>query len=121
VRYVDDCLLFTADKSALHVWKKQLIEFAAALRLRLHEREIAVFPVTTGIPFLVGASIPITAASSGATVWPFSGATRTCANDGLLATLGSIKFRSPCRAGSHTSLTATPGACGARSCRAPFP
>jgi hypothetical protein len=52
LRYVDDFLLFAADKSVLHVWRKQLIEFVASLRLRLHEPEAAVFPVTTGIPFL---------------------------------------------------------------------
>ena len=52
VRYVDDFLLFADDKRDLHRWKKSIIEFAASLRLKLHERESVVFPVTTGIPFL---------------------------------------------------------------------
>jgi RNA-directed DNA polymerase len=52
VRYVDDLLLFAADKPALHRWKKALIEFAATLRLTLHEREAVVTPVSAGIPFL---------------------------------------------------------------------
>ena len=52
LRYVDDFLLFAADKSVLHAWKKQLIEFAASLRLHLHEPEAAVFPVEAGVPFL---------------------------------------------------------------------
>lgn len=52
VRYVDDFLLFAADKVTLHAWKREIINFLAALRLTLHEAESAVFPVTTGIPFL---------------------------------------------------------------------
>ena len=52
VRYVDDLLLFAHDKPTLHGWKKAVIEFVAALRLRLHERESVVFPAATGIPFL---------------------------------------------------------------------
>ena len=52
VRYVDDVLLFACDKPTLHAWKKAIIEFAATLRLTLHEHESVVFPVTTGIPFL---------------------------------------------------------------------
>jgi hypothetical protein len=52
LRYVDDFLLFADDKSSLHRWKKAVIDFAATLRLTLHEPEAAVFPVTTGIPFL---------------------------------------------------------------------
>ncbi len=52
VRYVDDFLLFAPDKARLHAWKKAIIAFSASLRLQLHEREAAVFPVATGIPFL---------------------------------------------------------------------
>ncbi len=52
VRYVDDLLLFASDKPTLHRWKKAVVKFAATLRLRLHERESVVFPVSTGIPFL---------------------------------------------------------------------
>ena len=52
VRYVDDLLLFADDKLTLHRWKWAVVEFAAHLRLRLHERQSVVFPVTNGIPFL---------------------------------------------------------------------
>ena len=52
VRYVDDFLLFAADKAALHVWRAAIIDFLAGLRLTLHENEAQVFPVSTGIPFL---------------------------------------------------------------------
>jgi hypothetical protein len=52
VRYVDDFLLFAPDKPSLHRWREAVIEFAAALRLGLHEPEAAVFPTATGIPFL---------------------------------------------------------------------
>jgi len=51
-RYVDDFLLFADDKPTLHRWRQAVIEFAAALRLTLHEPQAAVFPVETGIPFL---------------------------------------------------------------------
>jgi hypothetical protein len=36
----------------LHRWKQAIIQFAAGLRLTLHERQSVVFPVSTGIPFL---------------------------------------------------------------------
>jgi retron-type reverse transcriptase len=52
VRYVDDFLLFAHDKPTLHRWKQAIVEFAATLRLTLHESESVVFPVATGIPFL---------------------------------------------------------------------
>jgi len=52
VRYVDDFLLFANDKASLHRWKQTIIEFAATLRLTLHERESVVFPTAAGIPFL---------------------------------------------------------------------
>ena len=52
LRYVDDFLIFAAEKPTLHRWKKAIIARAATLRLRLHERQAAVFPVTSGIPFL---------------------------------------------------------------------
>ena len=52
VRYVDDFLLFAENKAILHHWKQSIIEFAATLRMRLHERQASVFPVGTGIPFL---------------------------------------------------------------------
>jgi retron-type reverse transcriptase len=52
VRYVDDFLLFAPDKPSLQRWRAAVIEFARTLRLSLHENEAAVFPVSTGLPFL---------------------------------------------------------------------
>lgn len=52
VRYVDDLLLFADDKPTLQQWRQAVIDFAATLRLTLHEPQAAVFPVDTGIPFL---------------------------------------------------------------------
>ncbi|MBI4675713.1 MAG: RNA-directed DNA polymerase [Chloroflexi bacterium] len=52
VRYVDDLLLFAEDKATLHEWRAQVIAFAATLRQKLHENQAAVFPSSTGIPFL---------------------------------------------------------------------
>lgn len=52
VRYVDDLLLFADDKRTLWQWKAALADFLGGLRLRLHERESTVYPVTNGIPFL---------------------------------------------------------------------
>ena len=51
-RYVDDFLLFGDDKPTLHRWKQAVVEYAATLRVTLHERESVVFPVSAGIPFL---------------------------------------------------------------------
>lgn len=53
LRYVDDFLLFADDKPTLHHYKAAIIAFLATrLRLVLHERESAVSPVVTGVPFL---------------------------------------------------------------------
>jgi retron-type reverse transcriptase len=52
VRYVDDLLLFADDKPTLHGWRQAVIDCAVTLRQTLHEPEAAVFPVSTGIPFL---------------------------------------------------------------------
>ena len=52
VRYVDDLLLFADDRPTLHHWRQAVIDYAATLRLTLHEPQAAVFPVDTGIPFL---------------------------------------------------------------------
>ncbi len=53
LRYVDDFLLFADDKQTLHRWKAAIISFLATrLRLMLHERESAVAPIGSGIPFL---------------------------------------------------------------------
>ncbi len=52
VRYVDDVLLFAEDKPTLHRWRAAVMEFAASLRLRLHEQRAVVYPTRTGLPFL---------------------------------------------------------------------
>jgi RNA-directed DNA polymerase len=52
VRYVDDLLLFGDDKPTLWRWKKEIVSFLVGLRLRMHDRESTVYPVTNGIPFL---------------------------------------------------------------------
>ena len=52
VRYVDDFLLFSDDKTDLHAWRLEVIRFLSSLRLTLHEKEAQVFPTSTGIPFL---------------------------------------------------------------------
>jgi retron-type reverse transcriptase len=51
-RYVDDFVLFADDKPTLHAWRAEIIAFLHTLRLRLHEPQCRVFPVTEGIPFL---------------------------------------------------------------------
>lgn len=52
LRYSDDFLLFAADKPTLHGWRGEVIDFAASLRLTLHEHKAQVFPVRDGINFL---------------------------------------------------------------------
>jgi RNA-directed DNA polymerase len=52
LRYVDDLLLFAQDKATLHTWRSEVIDFAAGLRLTLHEERAQVYPVDAGIPFL---------------------------------------------------------------------
>jgi hypothetical protein len=52
LRYVDDFLLFAGDKADLQRWRLEIIGFLGGLRLGLHEPQAAVFPVSTGIPFL---------------------------------------------------------------------
>lgn len=53
VRYADDFLLFHDDKSTLHLWLKELRDFAANhLRLLLHPTKCQVFPTSNGVPFL---------------------------------------------------------------------
>ena len=79
LRYVDDFLLFAAEKSTLHTWRKLVISFLTGLRLRLHENQAAIFPVATGAPFLGWRCTPITAVSNGATAWLFNGALPVCA------------------------------------------
>lgn len=52
VRYVDDFLLFSNDKTELNEWRKKIITELAKLRLTLHEAKCQPRPVTEGIPFL---------------------------------------------------------------------
>ncbi|GAB4452567.1 MAG: RNA-directed DNA polymerase [Anaerolineae bacterium] len=52
IRYVDDMLLFADDLATLHRWRAEIIDFAATLRLKLHESRAQPRPVTAGIPFL---------------------------------------------------------------------
>jgi retron-type reverse transcriptase len=52
VRYCDDFLVFTDDKSFLADVSCQAAELLAGLRLRLHPTKNVVFPVRDGIPFL---------------------------------------------------------------------
>ena len=52
LRYVDDGLLFHDDRRTLHCWRLAMGEFSVGLRLKLHERQARVYPVSSGIPFL---------------------------------------------------------------------
>ena len=52
VRYVDDFLLFSNDKRQLNEARERISEFLVQLRLRLHPRKNAIFPVEEGIRFL---------------------------------------------------------------------
>jgi RNA-directed DNA polymerase len=52
LRYCDDSLLFADHKPTLWLWKREIVDFLQTLRVRLHQRESTVFPVTAGIPFL---------------------------------------------------------------------
>lgn len=52
LRYVDDLLLFAADKPTLHRWRQEIETFLQSLRLVVHPAKSRVYPVRTGIPFL---------------------------------------------------------------------
>lgn len=52
VRYVDDLLLFAAEKAVLHQWQAAISHFLQTLRLRIHPGKSRVYPVACGIPFL---------------------------------------------------------------------
>jgi len=52
VRYVDDFLVFSDDKSELRTWRDRIAEFLVRLRLRLHPTKNTMFPVSEGIRFL---------------------------------------------------------------------
>ena len=52
LRYVDDFLLFSNDKSELWRWKAQLVDKLAAMRLSLHDRRACVATCAGGLPYL---------------------------------------------------------------------
>jgi retron-type reverse transcriptase len=52
VRYVDDFLVFSDDKSYLSDVREQIRNFLISLRLRLHPAKSVIFPVESGIRFL---------------------------------------------------------------------
>jgi hypothetical protein len=52
VRYCDDFLVFADSKARLAEVRRQVAEFLATLRLRLHPTKDEVFPVRDGIGFL---------------------------------------------------------------------
>ncbi len=52
VRYVDDMLLFSDDKSRLWDWRRAILERMARLRLTIHEECAHPYPTETGIPWL---------------------------------------------------------------------
>jgi hypothetical protein len=52
LRYVDDFLLFSDDKSTLHEWRQGIIHQMADLRLTLHEESAQIHPTSAGVPFL---------------------------------------------------------------------
>jgi retron-type reverse transcriptase len=52
LRYVDDFVLFSNDKTQLKEWRFALIEFLAKLRLTMHENRAHAQACKSGIPFL---------------------------------------------------------------------
>jgi RNA-directed DNA polymerase len=52
LRYCDDFLLFANDKSTLHHWRRAIEQRLARIRLKIHNRKTAIYPVSNGIPFL---------------------------------------------------------------------
>lgn len=52
VRYVDDFLVFSDDKSELAGVRGEIAQFLVRLRLRLHPTKNTIFPVSEGIRFL---------------------------------------------------------------------
>jgi len=52
VRYVDDFLVFSNDKTQLDHVRQLIREFLISLRLKLHPNKSVIFPVTEGIRFL---------------------------------------------------------------------
>ena len=121
VRYVDDFLLFADDKPTLHRWRQAVIEFAATLRLTLHEREAVVFPVddrpaVSGLAGVSGSSpsqaaqrrrLSTAASRDRCGSWPRA---RSCRS------VASLQ----CKAGSLTWHMGTRGACVDRCCQTSF-
>jgi hypothetical protein len=52
IRYVDDFLVFSNDKSALAQWREECRRKLGGLRLLLHERKCRIYLAAEGIPFL---------------------------------------------------------------------
>jgi len=52
IRYVDDLLLFAADKPTLHHWQREIERFLQDLRLIIHPHKSRIYPTHCGIPFL---------------------------------------------------------------------
>jgi retron-type reverse transcriptase len=71
VRYVDDMLLFDDDKRRLHAARRSVVDFLVRLRLRLHPRKNAIFPVTEGIRFLGYRVFPTHRLLAKENVWRF--------------------------------------------------
>ena len=52
IRYCDDFVMLSDDKSWLHEVKDRSAEYLASLRLKLHPRKCTVFPTSQGADFL---------------------------------------------------------------------
>jgi retron-type reverse transcriptase len=95
VRYVDDFLLFSNDKRQLNEARERISEFLIQLRLRLHPRKNAIFPVGEGIRFLGYRVFPTHRLLAKENVWRFLRRVRRMKNDyrdgGI--TLSEIKQR----------------------------
>lgn len=52
IRFVDDFVLFGADREVLRKWKTEIDEYLAGLRLILHPHKTQVYSVEKGVPFL---------------------------------------------------------------------
>lgn len=52
IRYVDDFVLFSNDKTTLHTWKKEIIIYLQRLRLLLHPHKSQIMVTKYGVPFL---------------------------------------------------------------------
>lgn len=52
IRYVDDFVVLSDDKTFLHEVKARMVDYLARLRLKLHDSKCQIFPVTQGTTFL---------------------------------------------------------------------